>query len=94
MQYFGDSTFLKMSSADDQYEQQNDVTGGDVPAGNPSDNSYTSRSGRFNAQKTNCNFADEQGQYQIPVQKDSAPVEDPINPATADTNETLGNITI
>ncbi|MCJ1307435.1 hypothetical protein MMC25_001081 [Agyrium rufum] len=62
-----------MSSADDQYEQQNDATGGDVPAGDSKDNSYTSRS----------------GQYQIPVQKDEYPVEDPINSATADSDETL-----
>ena len=63
-----------MSSADDQYEQQNDVTGGDVPAGDSKDNDYASRS----------------GQYQIPVQKDEAPVNDPIDPATADSDETLG----
>ncbi|KAI4257424.1 MAG: hypothetical protein LQ352_001660 [Teloschistes flavicans] len=62
-----------MSSADDQYEQQNDVTGGDVPSGNNIDNDYTSRT----------------GQYQIPVQKDEAPVEDPINPDTADSDQTL-----
>lgn len=63
-----------MSSADDQYEQQNDVTGGDVPSGIKGDNDYTSRT----------------GQYQIPVQKDEAPVSDPIDPATADSDETLG----
>ncbi|KAL8724643.1 MAG: hypothetical protein Q9166_007833 [cf. Caloplaca sp. 2 TL-2023] len=62
-----------MSSADDQYEQQNDATGGDVPSGVKGDNDYTSRT----------------GQYQIPVQKDQAPVEDPINPATADSDQTL-----
>lgn len=66
-----------MSSADDQYEQQNDVTGGDVPSGNNIDNDYTSRT----------------GQYQIPVQKDEAPVEDPINPDTADSDQTLGMLT-
>ena len=63
-----------MSSADDQYEQQNDGVTGDVPAGDSKDNDYVSRS----------------GQYQIPVQKDDLPVEDPINPATADSDETLG----
>ena len=66
------------ASADDQYEQQNDMTTGDVPAGDAKDNDYTSRS----------------GQYQIPVQKDEAPVHDPINPATADSDETLGKFTI
>ena len=63
-----------MSSADDQYEQKNDVVGGDIPAGDAKDNDYTSRS----------------GQYEIPVQKDEAPVEDPIDPASADSDETLG----
>ena len=63
-----------MSSADDQYEQQNDVTGGDVPAGDAGDNDYKSRT----------------GQSHIPVQSDQAPVEDPIDPATADSDETLG----
>lgn len=62
-----------MSSADDQYEQQNDVTTGDIPAGDSKDNDYASRT----------------GQYQIPVQKDEAPVTDPIDPATADSDETL-----
>ena len=63
-----------MSSADDQYEQQNDATGGDVPAGDSMDNDYKSRT----------------GQYEIPVQKDDAPVNDPIDPATADSDEMLG----
>ena len=63
-----------MSSADDQYEQKNDAVGSGVPAGDSKDNSYTSRS----------------GQYQIPVQKDEASVNDPIDPATADSDETLG----
>jgi len=63
-----------MSSADDQYEQKNDVTGGDVPAGDSMDNDYKSRT----------------GQSQKPVQSDTAPVEDPIDPATADSDETLG----
>ncbi len=63
-----------MSSADEQYEQQNDVTGGDVPSGDAGDNDYKSRT----------------GQSHIPVQSDQAPVEDPIDPATADSDETLG----
>ena len=63
-----------MSSADDQYEQQNDVTGGDVPAGDSMDNDYKSRT----------------GQHHIPVQSDDKPVEDPIDPATADSDATLG----
>lgn len=62
------------TSADEQYEQQNDAVTDGVPAGDSKDNDYTSRT----------------GQYQIPVQKDDAPVEDPINPATADSDETLG----
>ena len=65
---------ITMSSADDQYEQQNDATGGDVPAGDSMDNDYKSRT----------------GQYEIPVQKDDAPVNDPIDPATADSDEMLG----
>ena len=63
-----------MSSADDHYEQQNDIVSGDAPAGDSKDNDYTSRS----------------GQYQIPVQKDEAPVNDPIDPTTADSDDTLG----
>ena len=63
-----------MSSADDQYEQQNDVTAGDVPAGDAVDNDYKSRT----------------GQSHIPVQSDEAPVADPIDPNTADSDETLG----
>ncbi|KAL8862102.1 MAG: hypothetical protein Q9178_001557 [Gyalolechia marmorata] len=62
-----------MSSADDKYEQQNDVTSGDVPSGVKVDNDYASRT----------------GQNQIPVQKDEAPVEDPIDPATADSDQAL-----
>ena len=61
-------------SADDQYEQQNDMTSGDVPAGDAMDNDYKSRT----------------GQSHIPVQSDDAPVSDPIDPATADSDETLG----
>lgn len=61
------------TDADAQYEQQNDQVGGDIPAGDKGDNDYASRS----------------GQYQIPVQKDEAPVNDPIDPATADSDQTL-----
>jgi len=62
------------ASADDAYEQQNDATGGNVPAGDAVDNDYASRT----------------GQSVIPVQKDEKPVEDPIDPATADSDKTLG----
>ncbi|KAL8944528.1 MAG: hypothetical protein Q9211_000539 [Gyalolechia sp. 1 TL-2023] len=62
-----------MSSADDLYEQQNDATAGDVPAGDFKDNDYASRT----------------GQHQIPVQKDDAPVADPIDPNTADSDQAL-----
>jgi len=62
------------ASADDTYEQQNDATGGHVPAGDAVDNDYASRT----------------GQSAIPVQKDEKPVEDPIDPATADSDQTLG----
>lgn len=65
-----------MSSADDQYEQQNDQVTGDVPAGDSMDNDYTSRTGQKNAP--------------VPVQKDTDAVKDPIDPATADSDETLG----
>jgi hypothetical protein len=47
---------------------------GDAPIGNVSDSNYMSRT----------------GQSHILVQKDDAPVEDPIDPATADSDETLG----
>lgn len=66
-----------MSSADDQYEQKNDPTGGDVPAGDAMDNDYTSRVG--------------QKQAPVPVQADTDEVADPIDPATADSDETLGS---
>lgn len=62
------------ASADDQYEQQNDFSG-DGPAGNSMDNDYVSRTGQKNF---------------IPVQKDEAPVEDPIDANVADTDEQLG----
>lgn len=66
-----------MSSVDDQYEAQNDAGTKGVPAGDATDNEYASRT----------------GQSFIPVQKDQAPVEDPIDPATADSDETLGKLT-
>ena len=64
------------SDADAQYEAQNDVTQGDVPAGDSIDNDYQSRT----------------GQSHIPVQRDDAPVEDPIDPDTADSDEQLGKL--
>lgn len=64
-----------MSSADDQYEQQNDAVQGDVPAGDAGDDDYTSRTG--------------QKQAPVPVQKDSDPVEDPIDANSADSDEQL-----
>lgn len=63
-------------SADDQYEQSNDMVSGDVPAGDSMDNDYKSRT----------------GQHHIPVQSDDAAVNDPIDPATADSDETLGMV--
>jgi len=65
-----------MSSADDQYEAQNDQVSGDVPAGDSQDNDYVSRTG--------------QKQGPIPVQSDNADVEDPVDPNTADSDEQLG----
>ncbi|KAI9661132.1 MAG: hypothetical protein M1821_009459 [Bathelium mastoideum] len=62
-------------SADDQYEQVNDQVSGDVPSGDVTDPTYTSRTG----QKTGP----------VPVQKDSDAVEDPIDPASADSDEAL-----
>ena len=35
-------------------------------------------------------YASRTGQSEIPVQKDDAPVEDPIDPSTADSDQTLG----
>lgn len=59
-----------MSSVD----AKSNMTGYDVPGGDPVDNDYKSRT----------------GQHHIPVQSDEAPVSDPIDPATADSDETLG----
>lgn len=56
------------------YIMSSNAAGGEIPSGDVKDNDYVSRS----------------GQYQIPVQKDEAPVEDPIDSATADSDETLG----
>ncbi|KAI9740911.1 MAG: hypothetical protein M1818_004517 [Claussenomyces sp. TS43310] len=63
------------ASADDQYEQQNDAVGGDIPTGDAGDDDYTLRQG--------------QGSEPIAVQSDRAPVDDPIDPATADSDATL-----
>ncbi|KAJ9620575.1 hypothetical protein H2203_007781 [Taxawa tesnikishii (nom. ined.)] len=61
-------------NADAQYENQNDYVGGDAgPPGDKGDNDYVSRT----------------GQHQVPVQKDEAPVNDPIDPNTADSDRTL-----
>ena len=38
----------------------------------------------------NSDYQSRNGQSEIPVQKDDAPVEDPFDPATADSDETLG----
>ncbi len=46
----------------------------DIPQGDVMDNDYKSRT----------------GQSHIPVQGDEKPVEDPIDPATADSDEQLG----
>ncbi|KAI9693575.1 MAG: hypothetical protein M1820_009141 [Bogoriella megaspora] len=62
-------------SADDQYEQVNDQISGDAPAGDSKDPDYISRTG----QKTGP----------VPVQSDDAPVEDPIDPQKADSDEAL-----
>jgi hypothetical protein len=65
-----------MSSADDQYEAQNDAVTGDALAGDAQDNDYVSRTG--------------QKQGHIPVQSNNDAVEDPIDGATADSDEQLG----
>ena len=63
-------------SADDRYEEKNDMVTGDAPVGDAVDNDYTSRTG--------------QKQAPVPVQSDNDAVEDPIDAATADSDETLG----
>jgi len=65
-----------MSSADDQYEAQNDAVTGDAPAGDAQDNDYVSRPGQKDGP--------------IPVQSDNTQIEDPIDGATADSDEQLG----
>jgi len=57
----------------DQQYEQANQVGGDIPAGDKGDNDYASRT----------------GQSHIPVQKDEASINDPIDPATADSDETL-----
>ncbi len=68
-------------SADDRYEAQNDATRGDVPSGDAGDNDYAS-------------FTTKNSKGPIPVQKDEAPIDDPIDPATADSDETLGKLVL
>ncbi|KAL2043920.1 hypothetical protein N7G274_003440 [Stereocaulon virgatum] len=60
-------------SADDKYEQENDMASGDVPAGDPIDNDYVSRP----------------GQSEVPVVKDDAAVEEPTETAEPDSDEAL-----
>ena len=64
---------IMSASADDQHEHVNDQTGDGVPGGDSKDNAYASRP----------------SQGHIPIQSDDAPVEDPIDPVTADTDEQL-----
>ena len=40
--------------------------------------------------KVDNDYKSRTGQSHIPVQSDDAPVDDPINPETADSDETLG----
>ena len=40
-------------------------------------------------QSTDNDYVSRTGQSQIPVQKDDAPIDDPINSATADSDATL-----
>ncbi|KAF2191197.1 hypothetical protein K469DRAFT_696919 [Zopfia rhizophila CBS 207.26] len=62
-----------MSASADDQYEQQNDFSGDGPAGDSKDNDYASRS----------------DQYQIPVQKDEAPVEDPIDSRVADSDEQL-----
>jgi hypothetical protein len=59
-----------MSSADEQYEQQNDQVTGEAPAGDSQDNNYVSRTS--------------QKQGPIPVQSDNDGVEDTIDAKDSD----------
>ena len=69
------TTTIMSSDAEYKNLPEETLTSSELPSGtDTTDNSYTSRT----------------GQYQIPVQKDEMPVEDPINPATADSDATLG----
>lgn len=65
----------EFESADNKYEEQNDQLPSDAPTGIAGDDDYTSRTG--------------QKQSSVPVQKDSDPINDPIDPATADSDATL-----
>ncbi|PNS13779.1 hypothetical protein CAC42_3272 [Sphaceloma murrayae] len=65
----------QFESADNKYEEQNDSLPVDAPAGDARDDAYTSRTG--------------QKQGPIPVQSDGDRIEDPIDPATADSDATL-----
>jgi hypothetical protein len=67
-------------SADDRYEQQNDGVTGDVPAGDAQDNDYVSRPGQKDGP--------------VPVQSDSAGIDDPIDEANADSDEQLGTYSL
>ncbi|KAL9621676.1 MAG: hypothetical protein Q9160_003929 [Pyrenula sp. 1 TL-2023] len=60
-------------SADKQYEEVNDSLPADAPAGDKQDNDYASRT----------------GQGEIPVVKDDAQIEDPIDANVADSDEQL-----
>lgn len=52
------------------------MSSSEIPAGDKGDNDYVSRT----------------GQNEIPVQKDEAPIEDPIDPETADSDQTLRSL--
>lgn len=57
-----------------------------------SDNQYEQQNdftGDAPTSNVSDNYTSRTGQSQIPVQKDDAPVEDPIDPATANSDETL-----
>ena len=60
--------------SDGEYKPQGEEPTTGVAAGDINDPDYKSRS----------------GQYQIPVQADDKPVEDPIDPKTADSDAQLG----
>lgn len=60
----------------DDQYEQQNDFSSEGPAGDKMDNDYASRT----------------GQSHIPVQKDDAPIDDPIDPETADSDEQLGTI--